>query len=382
MTLSILEKHFNRQFTSKSSKSKGSKRSGKSGSRKTKGDEDAKSHKSGASGKSAKKSEAGEESKHSEAGTPAKDKDDFTVEPTIKEKGWFNKEMIQGFIHTYIQDKKKTEKIHMVVGHAFEQFLNGLEKAPMKLNEMRNMKEPNYSKLRAIIRDPSKFGDPVLTLLSQQCEAVGVSRNSYNMVYEGFWDLYCKKSANKELSAKKLDGWISNIVLRVPTWKPPVVTEGEDPEQQEVDKGLPVKAVARIRIPIKRPDPEEEENAEGEQAEKIETKSAAKSQKSGKSGKSKKSQGPVIEEIDYEDRAKAVPTQGESYQIYVVHQLAQRMLREHIAREFKEYVPDLASPSLSEDEMLRVLEQDAEEFEKQFFEKLYDDMPVFDFEIN
>jgi len=48
----------------------------------------------------------------------------------------------------------------------------------------------------------------------------------------------------------------------------------------------------------------------------------AKSQKSGKSGKSKKSTAAVIEEIDYEDRAKAVPTQGENYQIYVVHQLA------------------------------------------------------------
>lgn len=149
LTLSILEKHFNRQLTSKSSKSKGSKRSGKSGSRKAKDGDDAKSHKSGASGKSGKKSEVGEESKHSEAGTPAKDKDasklSFTAEPTIKEKGWWNKEMIQSFIHTYIQDKKKTEKIHMVVGHAYEQFLNGLEKAPMKLNEMRNMKEPNYS---------------------------------------------------------------------------------------------------------------------------------------------------------------------------------------------------------------------------------------------
>lgn len=170
LTLSILEKHFNRQLTSKSSKSKGSKRSGKSGSRKAKDGDDAKSHKSGASGKSGKKSEVGEESKHSEAGTPAKDKDasklSFTAEPTIKEKGWWNKEMIQSFIHTYIQDKKKTEKIHMVVGHAYEQFLNGLEKAPMKLNEMRNMKEPNYSKLRSVIRDPSKFGDPVLTLLS------------------------------------------------------------------------------------------------------------------------------------------------------------------------------------------------------------------------
>jgi hypothetical protein len=171
LTLSILEKHFNRQLTSKSSKSKGSKRSAKSGSRKAKDGEDAKSHKSGASGKSGKKSEKdGEESKKSEAGTPGKDKDgelSLTAEPTIKEKGWWNKEMVQSFIHTYIQDKKKTEKIHMVVGHAFEQFLMGLEKAPMKLNEMRNMKEPNYSKLRSVIRDPSKFGDPVLTLLSQ-----------------------------------------------------------------------------------------------------------------------------------------------------------------------------------------------------------------------
>lgn len=311
LTLSILEKHFNRQLTSKSSKSKGSKRSGKSGSRKAKED-DAKSHKSGASAKSGKKSEVGEESKHSEVGTPAKGKDDskldFLSEPTIKEKGWWNKEMIQNFIHTYIQDKKKTEKIHMVVGHAYEQFLGGLEKAPMKLNEMRNMKEPNYSKLRSIIRDPSKFGDPVLTLMHQNCESVGISRNSYNMVYEGFWDLYCKKPATKELTAKKLDGWINNIALHVPTWAPPAAPENEDDPPAEVEKGLPVKAVARIRIPLKRPDPEEGE--EGEE-EKVETKSQAKSQKSGRSAK--KPVEPVIEEIDYEDKARAIPTQGEGY---------------------------------------------------------------------
>lgn len=167
------------------------------------------------------------------------------------------------------------------------------------------------------------------------------------MVYEGFWDLYCKKPATKELTAKKLDGWINNIVLRVPSWAPPPQPENEDDPPAEVDKGLPVKAVARIRIPLKRPEAEEGEDP----PEEVETKSQAKSQKSGK-----KPVEPVIEEIDYEDRAKAVPTQGDTYQIYVVHQLAQRMLREHIAREFKDYVPELASPSLSEDEMLKVLE--------------------------
>ena len=46
----------------------------------------------------------------------------------------------------------KVEKMPLVVGCAYEQFLGALEKK-MALNEMRNMKEPNYSKLRAILRD-------------------------------------------------------------------------------------------------------------------------------------------------------------------------------------------------------------------------------------
>lgn len=98
------------------------------------------------------------------------------------------------------------------------------------------------------------------------------------MVYEGFWDLYCKKPATKELTAKKLEGCIGNIVLRVPAWAPPVAAEGEDEVAPEVEKGLPVKAVARIRIPLKRP---EEEEKDGE-AEEADAKSQAKSQKSGK----------------------------------------------------------------------------------------------------
>jgi len=82
------------------------------------------------------------------------------------------------------------------------------------------------------------------------------------MVYEGFWDLYCKKPAPKELTAKKLDGWIGNIVLRVPAWAPAVAAEGEDEVPAEAEKGLPVKAVARIRIPLKKPEVEENEDGE------------------------------------------------------------------------------------------------------------------------
>lgn len=43
----------------------------------------------------------------------------------------------------------------VVVGHEYERILAGLEKGPLKLNEMRPLREPNYSNLRSVIRDPT-----------------------------------------------------------------------------------------------------------------------------------------------------------------------------------------------------------------------------------
>lgn len=57
----------------------------------------------------------------------------------------------------------------LVVGLAYQQFLNNLEKK-MQLNEMRNMKEPNYSKLRAILRDTTQYGDRVLRFFADHSE--------------------------------------------------------------------------------------------------------------------------------------------------------------------------------------------------------------------
>lgn len=255
----------------------------------------------------------------------------------------------------------------MVVGHAYLKFITGLEK-PMKLNEMRNMKEPNYSKIREILRDPSLYGDRILARIAEGCEKLGMSANSYHMVHEGFWDLYCKKPATTDLTSKKLDGWVNFINMKVPHWEAPEEDSGEPPSY-----GLPVKAVARIRIPLKKMEPPEE----GEEPE-----VDAKSAKSGKSGKSAKKvkEEPVPEEIEPEDKIQAIPTQGDQYQIFVLHQHAQRLLRESIAKEFKDYLPDLAA--LDEEEMLTTVEKEAEQFEKDFFAQLYDDMPVFDFEKN
>jgi uncharacterized protein YecA (UPF0149 family) len=63
-----------------------------------------------------------------------------------------------------------------------------------------------------------------------------------------------------------------------------------------------------------------------------------------------------------------------------VHQHAQRLLRESIAKEFKDYLSDLAA--LDEEEMLTTVEKEAEQFEKDFFGHLFENVPVFDFERN
>jgi len=46
----------------------------------------------------------------------------------------------------------------------------------MKLNEMgRALREPNFSKLRTILRDPVLQGDPVFAYLLENSEEVGIS---------------------------------------------------------------------------------------------------------------------------------------------------------------------------------------------------------------
>lgn len=67
-------------------------------------------------------------------------------------------------MYNFILDRLAVEKIFMSVGVNVENFLLGLEK-PMKLNEMRTMKEANYDKFRSVLSDPEQLGDPVLKIL-------------------------------------------------------------------------------------------------------------------------------------------------------------------------------------------------------------------------
>jgi len=90
----------------------------------------------------------------------------------------------------------------MSVGANFESFLLGLEK-PLKLNEMRTMKEGNYDKFRSIISDPEQLGDPVLKILMKEKNNM-FEKEVFDLIYQGFWDLYTFKPAPGDLSAKKM----------------------------------------------------------------------------------------------------------------------------------------------------------------------------------
>lgn len=117
---------------------------------------------------------------------------------------FFNPPTIQGFIYNYIGEKLKTERIQFVVDHRFESFINSLP-VPLNLNEMRTLKEANYSKLRALLT--KHVGNPCLELLRKHQETIGLDKDIFDLVYEGFWDLYTLKSQTAH-SAKKLQQWI------------------------------------------------------------------------------------------------------------------------------------------------------------------------------
>jgi len=56
----------------------------------------------------------------------------------------------------------------------------------------------------------------VLALMAEHGDKLGLSKEAYDMVYEGFWDLYCKKPhASADLPVKKLEGFLSKVRLIV-----------------------------------------------------------------------------------------------------------------------------------------------------------------------
>lgn len=84
--------------------------------------------------------------------------------------------------------------------------------------------------------------------LRSNAKQMGLSVAAYDSVYEGFWDLYCKKSQSPDLNSKRLEGFVNKIKLIVA----PQDTMDEDGQVVPSVAKLPLRAIVRIRIPVKR----------------------------------------------------------------------------------------------------------------------------------
>lgn len=166
--------------------------------------------------------------------------------------------------------------------------------------------------------------------------------------------------------------------------------EGAEAEGEVQEKPLPpdselpeppaLKAIVRIRIPLQREEPAGGE--EGEEAEIEEPK--PKSERSGRSRKSQKvEEEKAPQEIEFVDAVTPVQTQAEggAYQVYVLHQLAQRVLRQTIVAAFRGHLSKELD-AINEEIMMTQVESEAEEIEKNFLSTFFNDIPHYDFELS
>ena len=103
------------------------------------------------------------------------------------------------------------------MGKSVEDFLLSLDK-PLQLNEMRVMKDANYLRFREILSDGQLYGDRILSLFKTHHKQLSLSHKAYDAVYEGLFDLYCKRPQVPDLTPKKLEqaGFVQKVKL-IPT---------------------------------------------------------------------------------------------------------------------------------------------------------------------
>ena len=252
-----------------------------------------------------------------------------------------------------------------MVGKQYELFLNSLEK-PLQVNEMRAMKESNYIKFRQLLSDPSQYGDEVLALMAEYGDKLGLSKEVYEMVYEGFWDLYCKKPhASADIPVKKLEGFLSKVKLIV---TPSDTTDEEGNVTQSAAK-LPLKAIIRIRIPLNRPknelldDEVPEDNDGGAEEKKQESipVSARNHEHQQLSTHPDEDQSGFTEQ-HVEDKVLTVTNVADGMRVWAIHQAAQRAMRRDIATVLKKTVKELDEVEL--EEFITGVEEQANEVEK------------------
>ena len=100
----------------------------------------------------------------------------------------------------------------MQVDGAFEKYLNNLQPT-LELNDMRTMKDVKYKPLRQLLSQYT--GSPVLRLIKENQEALGMDPDVFDLVYEGFMDLYTFHPQCPDVSGRALKQWIQRIELNV-----------------------------------------------------------------------------------------------------------------------------------------------------------------------
>lgn len=138
--------------------------------------------------------------------------DEDYFETVEEEHEVLDKAKIQRFMYDYVNEKLKTERLPIQVAPEYEIFLHNLL-VPLELNQIRTMKEFKYVAARELLR--KNCGGIVMELIAKNRALLGIAPGVFNLVYEGFWDLYCLKSEAKELKPKRLQNWTKKIKLIV-----------------------------------------------------------------------------------------------------------------------------------------------------------------------
>lgn len=154
-------------------------------------------------------------------------------------------------------------------------------------------------------------------MIRNNAETLGLEPGVFDLAFEGFWDLYTFHHAIPEISAKKLQTWINKIRLQpnemtgVPATAGEPVVDGQDPTPaneptEAIPAYEPIKAVCRIRIAKKLPDPVEDDDGNMVQPE---------------------YQEEDLEEIAIDDKCLSVTTNNEAMSVFCINQAAGRVVR-------------------------------------------------------
>ena len=97
---------------------------------------------------------------------------------------------------------------------------------------MRTIKPEKYEIMREIL---GKFlGSPILRLIKDNQEKLDLDPEVFDLVYNGFWDLYTFKPKVQDVSARKLQAWIQKIkLISGPDRMPAPADDGDDAQPDD-----------------------------------------------------------------------------------------------------------------------------------------------------